>query len=101
MENVTGGTKQASNYEKTTKFLINYIKGEFLNGNDIIEFLRKLEYTDPKKWYLKVEENNKIDPTRKNIRDKEVQMAFKTKLDAVIKIEFIYERNRTKVYSLI
>ena len=36
----TGSRKQASDYETTTEFIINYIKGEFNYGNDIAESLR-------------------------------------------------------------
>jgi hypothetical protein len=42
--------KQASNYETTTKFLINYIVETFEYGNDIGQALRELQYRDPDSW---------------------------------------------------
>ena len=45
-----GSAKQASNYETTTKFLINYIVKTFEYGNNISQALRELEYPDPDSW---------------------------------------------------
>jgi hypothetical protein len=45
-----GSAKQASNYEMTTEYLINYIIKTFENGNDIGQALRDLEYPNPDSW---------------------------------------------------
>ena len=46
------------------------MKGEFQNGNDIAESLRKREYLDPKGWYPSMEQNNETDESRKEVREK-------------------------------
>ena len=46
----TKGSKQASDFEKTTEFLLNYIKRE---------------YADPKEWYPSMEHNNETDLIRR------------------------------------
>jgi hypothetical protein len=45
-----GSAKQASDYETTTKFLINYIVKTFIYRNDISQAPRELEYPDPDSW---------------------------------------------------
>jgi hypothetical protein len=42
-----GSAKQASDYEMTTKYLINYIVKTFKYENNIGQALRELEYPDP------------------------------------------------------
>ena len=41
-----GSSKQASDFETTYDFLLNYIKRTYTRGNDIAEALRKMESPD-------------------------------------------------------
>ena len=43
-----GSSKQASDFETTYTFLLNYIKRTYDRGNDIAEALRKIEVPDTK-----------------------------------------------------
>ena len=97
----TGSHRQASDYEKTTEFLINYIKGEYVYGNDIAESIRNGKYEDTSKWYPKLETSTETDPEKKKIMDIELQMKYKAQLDATIKRETTFGTNKTKAYSLI
>ena len=97
----TGSHKQASDYEKTTEFLINYIKGEYAYGNDIAESIRNGAYVDSTEWYPKLEVSTESNPDKKRIEDTELQMKYKAKLDATIKRETMFDSNKTKAYSLI
>ena len=97
----TGTHKQASDYERTTKFLINYIKGEFSYGNNIVESIRKGEYIDTSTWYPNLEINMATDPDKKKTKDIELQMKYKAKIDATMKRETTFESNKTKTYSLL
>ena len=47
----TRSHKQASDYEKTTKFPINYIERKFAYGKDIIESIGNGKYVDISTWY--------------------------------------------------
>ena len=89
----TGSHKQASGYEKTTEFLINYIKGEYVYGNDIAESIRNGRYADTSKWYPKLETSTETDPDKKKIIDIELQMKYKAQLDATIKRETTFGTN--------
>ena len=60
-----GSHKQASDYENTTKFLINYIKGEFAYGNNITELIRNGKYVDTSTCYPNLEINTETDPDKK------------------------------------
>ena len=52
-----GSAKQASNYETTTEYLINYIIKTFEYGNDIGQALREFEYPDPDFWRLTMQQS--------------------------------------------
>ena len=45
-----GSSKQASDFETTSQFLLNYIKMTFDRGNDVAEALRILHPTDTDVW---------------------------------------------------
>ena len=97
----TGSHKQASDYEKTTEFLINYIKEEYTHGNNTAESIRNGRYSYTLEWYPKLEISMEMDPDRKKIMDIELQMKYKAQLDATIKRETTFESNKTKAYLLI
>ena len=45
-----GSSKQASDYETTSEYIINYMKKTFTWGNDVAKALRTLVKTDPDTW---------------------------------------------------
>ena len=45
-----GSDKQASDFETTYEYMVNYIKRTYTRGNDIAESLRKLEEPDTSLW---------------------------------------------------
>ena len=47
-----GSSKQASDYETTAEFLINYIQRTFDDGRDVAVSLRKLQEINTDKWAL-------------------------------------------------
>ena len=97
----TGSNHQASDFETTTEFIINHVKGEFKYGNDIAESLRELKYVDTKLWYPTLKLSTATDPAIILVERKQYELIFKAKLDATVKREEIYENNKTKAYSLI
>ena len=61
-----GSSKQASDYETTSEFLINHVKKTFDRGNDIAEALRMLEPQETEKWKAKLAFSaSKIEATQK------------------------------------
>ena len=49
-----GSSRQASDYEITAEYVINYIKKTFDRGNDVSEDLRKLGKTQTDTWKPKL-----------------------------------------------
>ena len=54
-----GTSKQASDFEISSEFIINYIKRTFERGNDIAESLRTLSLQDTDEWKPKLEDSKK------------------------------------------
>ena len=96
-----GSNKQASNYESTTEFIINYIKGDFNYGNDIAESLRNLEWTSIELWYPTLEMSSTTNNVINITETKQFELKYKAKLDAMVKREEIFNNNKTKAYSVI
>ena len=57
----TGSNVQASDFESTTEFIINYIKGEFNYGNNITEHLSNSKNETTENWYPTLEINTGTD----------------------------------------
>jgi hypothetical protein len=68
-----GSAKQASDYEMTTKYLINYIFRTFKYGNNIGQALRELEYPNPDSWKPSMQQSKHPG----NYPTDEAQRAFK------------------------
>jgi hypothetical protein len=72
-----GSAKQASSdYEMTTKFLINYIKKTF-DGSDIGQALKELKEVDTDPWKPTLNQSNDKDAAIQAIENKQFKMEFK------------------------
>ena len=49
-----GSSKQASDFETTSEFILNYVKKTYHRGSDISESLRELKKTDTNLWKPKL-----------------------------------------------
>jgi hypothetical protein len=82
-----GSAKQASNYETTTEFLINYIVKTFEYGNDIgQQALRELEYPHPDSWKPTMRQsthlgNDPDDEAQRAFENKQFEIKFKSEFD--------------------
>ena len=81
-----GSAKQASDYETTTEYLINYIVKTFEYGNDIGQALRELEYPDPDSWRLTMQQsahpgNDPADEAQRAFKNKQFKIKFKSEFD--------------------
>ena len=97
-----GSAKQASDYETTTEFLINYIKKLYDYGNDIGTALESLEPLDTSAWKPRMEVSTS-DETRlfENNENRQFEIEFKADYDIYSKRMQTYENNRTKAYALL
>jgi hypothetical protein len=66
-----GSAKQASDYEKTTEFLINYIRKTFTFGNDIGTALEELQPYDMTPHHPTLMASNSTDVKTKEAEDKQ------------------------------
>ena len=80
-----GTTKQASDYELSAEFIINYIKRTFMQGNDISESLRTLTDFNKRQWRptLQISMSNILED--KLHEDKQYEFEYKAELDLAIK----------------
>jgi hypothetical protein len=81
-----GSAKQASDYETTTIFLINYIIKTFEYVNDIGQALRELEYPDPDSWKPTMRQsthlgNDPDDEAQRAFENKQFEIKFKSEFD--------------------
>jgi len=86
-------TRQASDYENTTEFLINHIKKSYEQGNDIAKKMQTMTAVDQSKWQ----------PTLKMSTDsrenKEYEMKYKANYDGCIKRnKYTTTRSRSMPY---
>ena len=95
-----GSAKQASDYETTTEFLINYIKKTFDYGSDIGRALKELKEVDTDPWKPTLNQSSDTDAAIQAIQNKQFEMEFKADYDAYRKRVLALENNKTKAYAL-
>ena len=101
-----GNSKQASDYETTTQFIINHIKKTYNHGRDIAEALKQLQPINQDEWapqlQVSVIPGNDDDAVRqRSAEDRQFEIEFKEDLSRYWKRVDDYEDNLTKAYALI
>ena len=79
-----GSLKQASDYETTAEFLINYIQRTFEEGFDIAEALRTLQELDTTKWAPTLQVSNADDETTREIEKQQFDVLYKADVDEAV-----------------
>ena len=96
-----GTSKQASDYEVTSEFIINYIKRTFQRGNDIAESLRTLSLHDTEKWKPSLTASKAEDEDIAKLENRQFEIEFKASLDESIKRVTTYKQNIYKAYAFL
>jgi hypothetical protein len=96
-----GSSKQASDFETTSEFLVNHIKKTFDRGNDIAEALRTLKPTDTNVWKPALLFSTETDPIVKAQENRQYEMEYKADLDEYMRRRRAYDENLFKAYALI
>ena len=101
-----GSSKQASDFESTTEFIINHIKKTYNHGRDIAEALKTLEPVDRTDWapqlQVSIVMGNDADAIRqRQAEDRQYEIEFKEDLSRYRKRVDDYEDNLVKAYALI
>ena len=101
-----GNSRQASDYETTTEFIINHIKKTYTDGKDIAKALYDLEPVDTTAWRpsLQISLISPVDElsiARRDAETREFEMIFKQELSRYSSRITQYEDNLIKSYALI
>jgi hypothetical protein len=88
-----GSSKQASDFEMTSKFLVNYVKKTFDRGNDVAKALRILEPTDTDLWKPALTFSIETDVTLKAQEDRQYELEYKADLDEFMRRRRAYNDN--------
>ena len=91
--------KQASDFEITYNYIVNYMERIYTRGNDITKSLRKLEAADIDKWEHMLQiSSNTVDT--ENIReDKQFELNYKEYYDEYMKRKRSIKENKYKEYN--
>ena len=95
-----GSAKQASEFEATTEFLINYIKQNFEFGNDVAKAITTQEPIITELWKPSLQLSKNTDPEIKEVENQQYTIEFKADYDLYRAREQIYNNNVTKAYAL-
>jgi len=96
-----GSVKQASDFESTTEFLINYIKKTFNYGMDIGTVLETLQEVDLSEFQPSLRVSLNPDEVIRMAEDKQFEIEFKAEYDVFTKRKQALEMNLSKAYSFI
>ena len=99
-----GSPKQASNYTTVTKFLINYIRKTYNNGNDITNALEDGKTVNTELWRPSLSVSMKDLTSQKaqfEAKTEEFKILYKAKLDSWIRRKDTYRSNVSKSYALL
>jgi predicted house-cleaning noncanonical NTP pyrophosphatase (MazG superfamily) len=96
-----GSLKQASDYQVTTKFIINHILTTYKYGEDIRQALEEESEALTDMWVPDLQKSTNTDPAAKAKEDEEFKMLWKAKLNEYIRRKCTYKNNSIKAYGLL
>jgi hypothetical protein len=96
-----GSSKQASDFEMTSEFLVNYVKKTFDRGNDVAEALRTLTPEDTEIWKPTLHFSTEADDTTSKQENRQYKLEYKANLDKFMRRKRSYDDNLFKAYALI
>jgi hypothetical protein len=95
-----GLAKQASEFEVTTEYLLNYIREQFEFGNDIAKAIDNQQPVNTKIWKPSLQKSQNEDLEIKDNKNEEFKMEFQAALQTYQKCQSLYESNTIKAYAL-
>jgi hypothetical protein len=96
-----GSSKQASDFETTSEFLINYVKKTFDRGNNVAEALQTLAPEDTELWQPTLQFSTAADDTPRKQENHQHELEYKANLDEFMRRKRSYNDNLFKAYALI
>jgi len=95
-----GRSRQASDYKKTTEFLINHIKKTYDHGKDIATALKNLSEFDLTPYAPKLLTSTKADAA-KATEEKQFEIDYNKKSERFIIRKEQYQKNKDKAYAFL
>ena len=96
-----GSNRQASDYEITTGYIINYIKMTYEEGYDIAEALRNLELPDVDLWEPDLRTSLSSDPAIRDRENRQYELKYNKALDEYNRRVRKLRSHKVKTYGLI
>ena len=96
-----GSARQASDYEITTEFLINYIRKTYEYGDDIAIALEKLQHVKTDEWKPSMQVSLATEDVIREAENRQFEIEFKSDYDTYSKRKEVYTNNKTKSYALL
>jgi hypothetical protein len=96
-----GSSKQASDFETTSEFLVNYVKKTFDRGNDVAEAPRTLTPEDTELWKPALQFSTATEDTKSKQENRQHELEYKANLDEFMRRKRSYDDNLFKAYALI
>jgi hypothetical protein len=96
-----GTAKTATDYEKTTEYLINYIRKTYTQGNDIATALEDLKEFDLNDQKPKLSKSTATDADEARLEDEQLKLEFKIQYESWNKRKEAYIQNKTKAYAFL
>jgi hypothetical protein len=101
-----GSSSQASDYETTTNYIINYIKKTYSDGKDIADALKTLTHPDTNTWKPSLQVSvvtgsQPTDVSQRELENRQYEIEFKQELSQYSSRKRQFEENLVKAYALI
>jgi hypothetical protein len=96
-----GSSKQASDYETTAEYLINYIQVTFDYGEDIAESLYTLEEVDLSVHKPKLQVSSNKDAAQRDAENRQYEIEFKEDFAQYKRREEAYLKNQSKAFAFL
>ena len=94
-----GSDKQASDFETTYDFMVNYIKRTYTRGNDIAETLRTLIEPETDLWKPSLQVSLSSDEDEKKGENRQYELDYKAEYDEYMKRKREFVENKYKSYA--
>jgi hypothetical protein len=96
-----GSSKQASDFETTSEYLINHVKMTFDRGNDVDEALRTPTTGDTDSWKPTLQFSTSTEDSTSKQENQQYVLEYKANLDEYMRKKRSYGDNLFKAYALI
>jgi hypothetical protein len=96
-----GTSKQASDFELVPQFIINHIRKEYEDRNDVGDTLEDQKEVDFDKYKPSLQFSQDQDQIQRDKEDQESEKIFKAQVRVYIERKARYESNKCKAFTLI